>query len=341
MEVLDPLRGIAALSVVLFHYSGSILPTIAPCLLTGTFSRGDLGVQVFFVISGFVIPYSLHRTGYGLGSLPSFMLRRWVRIAPPAYCAAGLVVLYHGLSWLLLERPVTGAGIPDPSAAAILSNLTFTAEYTGTGWYNFVYWTLAAEFEFYLLLGLIFPLLVDPERPWSRSVLLVAMSLLPLFATQVMLFRYAIFFVFGILVFLNRERIIDRGSTLMLAVPACIVGLAIGQVLATAVGLGTALVIHFAPRVRLRPLAWLGLISFSLYITHAPVGWFAESLMKRVTDLHGSEAGKLLLLLFYAVVAILAAWGFHRAVELPFLRLSQRVGRRALVGPKNAPASTK
>lgn len=61
-EFIDGLRGLAALSVVLFHLHVAIdhlIPSAFPSYLSQIFSFGYLGIQIFFVISGFVIAYSL------------------------------------------------------------------------------------------------------------------------------------------------------------------------------------------------------------------------------------------------------------------------------------------
>ena len=61
---LDLLRGLAALAVCIFHFDhdGALgVPSVSRVL-----SYGYLGVQMFFVISGFIIPYSMLRSGYRL-----------------------------------------------------------------------------------------------------------------------------------------------------------------------------------------------------------------------------------------------------------------------------------
>lgn len=72
---LDVLRGTAALSVCLFHFTSgnrAYLPSDDPVRTVGSF--GWLGVEVFFTISGFVIPYSLDQRSYHLRDAPSFLM---------------------------------------------------------------------------------------------------------------------------------------------------------------------------------------------------------------------------------------------------------------------------
>jgi peptidoglycan/LPS O-acetylase OafA/YrhL len=65
-----------------------------------------------------------------------------------------------------------------------------------------------------------------------------------------------------------------------------------------------------------------------LYITHLPAAYFAESVLKRVTHLHETGPGKMIMLVVYVGIAFLAAELFHRWVERPFLRVSKNSGKR-------------
>ena len=87
---LDGLRGVAVIAVMLFHHfhfsDGG----------RHAWSGGFLGVDIFFVISGFVIPLSLHGRSYTLRQFPAFMVRRLVRLEPPYIASIVLaIVLWH------------------------------------------------------------------------------------------------------------------------------------------------------------------------------------------------------------------------------------------------------
>lgn len=90
------IRGFAALYVVIFHINGDFHYPF--------FAHGDLGVQLFFVVSGFIITY-IHRNDRGLNRLKIFVGRRFFRIYP-IYWAALIPVLLiffalpdKGLAW--------------------------------------------------------------------------------------------------------------------------------------------------------------------------------------------------------------------------------------------------
>ncbi|WP_081599255.1 acyltransferase family protein [Prochlorothrix hollandica] len=64
LEVINFLRGIAALSVAWFHFTNGNVDFLDPGLLKFSGKYGYLGVEIFFVISGFIIPYSLWRSQF-------------------------------------------------------------------------------------------------------------------------------------------------------------------------------------------------------------------------------------------------------------------------------------
>ena len=78
---VESLRGVAALAVAWFHVTAIHGDSWA----RSSGHYGWLGVDAFFVISGFVVPYSIARTfpNYTIRDLPNFVLRRATRLEPP------------------------------------------------------------------------------------------------------------------------------------------------------------------------------------------------------------------------------------------------------------------
>lgn len=326
VQILDPMRGIAALAVVLFHYSGSILPTLIPNPANAIFSFGYLGVQVFFVISGFVIPYALQRSRYNWNDLGRFMARRFIRIAPPAYVAALFMIAYYYLSIVVNGHPVAGNEIPALGFRSILANLTFTVPYLHVNWFNFVYWTLTTEFEFYLMIALLFPFIADRSPGWRVALVLSALVLLPFFKGPVF-FPYSGYFLLGMLVFLWRETGTDRRLLASIFVLASIQVATHRGYLELGASILAVAVIMAAPKARSRATDWLGKVSYTLYIIHVPVGYFAEALLKRFIGPDLGTWGKMAMLLVYTGIALVLAEPFYRLVERPFLTLSKRIRR--------------
>src|SRR5471030_3192282 len=84
------LRGLAALGVVFCHYGSN---------LSSIFNFGQTGVFVFFLISGFIIVYSLIKSGYQPAQFFTFLLKRSIRIDPAYYITIFLTItLFYILS---------------------------------------------------------------------------------------------------------------------------------------------------------------------------------------------------------------------------------------------------
>jgi peptidoglycan/LPS O-acetylase OafA/YrhL len=327
--ILDPMRGVAALAVVLFHFSGMLLPSITPNALTDPLWAGKLGVQFFFVISGFVIPYALFRSGYTLKGFWTFMGRRFVRIAPPAYIALLPMIVLHYLAVYFTGRGIEGSDYPGLNAASILGNLAFIPEYIGSAYFNFVYWTLTVEFEFYIVIALVFPLIAQGSPNWRIAAVLLGILALAAVLPEPKFMQHAMYFVLGVVVFLWQWTTADRTMLGAVAALAAAEGFLIGTPGAAPASLLAALIIFSRTTWRSAPTDWLGRISYSLYITHIPAGCFAEVALKRVLPWHTTPGGKLVMLVIYVVLALLVAWLFHRFLEKPFLLLSKRIGRAA------------
>ena len=163
VAVLGPMRGLAALSVCLFHFTNGV-PDFLPDgdIVKQLGSFGFLGVQVFFVISGFVIPLSMRARGYQLGDVFTFMVRRLKRLEPPYFASILLVIALHLIS----------SSVPGFKGEAFtltwqqaLARIAYLNAVLDLGWLSPVFWALAIEFQFYLFIALLFPLL-NHERFW-------------------------------------------------------------------------------------------------------------------------------------------------------------------------------
>src|SRR6185369_10561381 len=142
ISVVEAMRGIAAISVALFHFSVQLEGPARDI-----FDYGWIGVDVFFVISGFVIPLSLSGRGYSVRRFPQFLLRRMVRLEPPYLASIVLVLAVWSLAAVALGL---GADRPDYSWAQLASHLFYAVPLTHYTWISEAYWSLAYEFVFYI-----------------------------------------------------------------------------------------------------------------------------------------------------------------------------------------------
>jgi peptidoglycan/LPS O-acetylase OafA/YrhL len=178
IDVVQSLRGIAALGVAWFHFTngnGKFLPV---GILKSSGSYGWLGVDIFFVISGFVLPYSLFRARYRPSAVNygRFLWKRVSRLDPP-YLAS--IVLVVGLGYLSAILPGYRGLPPMFSWKPILLHLGYLNAFFRAPWLNIVYWSLAIEFQYYLLIGLLFPLIRSENRA-VRLIFLGALGLSPM-----------------------------------------------------------------------------------------------------------------------------------------------------------------
>lgn len=180
---VDGLRGLAALSIVLFHiwwYEPAPYPALesanwiveeavikirpwvplpahwfegrtesANSLLDDLFLRLRAGVQVLLVISGFVIAYTLRATWVTPGEIFSFVSRRFVRLVPPYWTVIALIILIDlacRLAWKL-DSPVEG----DLTLFRVSAHMAFLQDIFGHGALSAGMWTICIEMQFYVI----------------------------------------------------------------------------------------------------------------------------------------------------------------------------------------------
>lgn len=312
-ETVDALRGFAAAAVCLFHFAGDT-NRLGHTSIVGSFSvYGYLGVEVFFVISGFIVPYAMARSTYTLAQWPRFMAKRLIRLEPPYLVSIALVM---GL-WTIGSYVPGFMGstfILDPVQVAL--HVGYLNAFVGMPWLNPVYWTLAIEFQFYLLIGLLFPAIIGGGST-GRLLIVAALAALPFafpLSSGWIVSEYLPIFSAGLLTFLLAQQLIP--------VPAYWAAmLALGSFLLMRSGLPTALatilpavLIAVVRLPRIAPVAWLGAISYSLYLLHVPIGGRVMNLAERL-DANAAVATAAVAVSF--AVSITAAYVLYILIERP------------------------
>ncbi len=346
---IDGLRAIAVVAVLLFHASFT------------RFSGGYVGVDVFFVISGFLITQIILRElAAGQFSMTRFYARRVRRIFP-ALAATLLFTLAVGVA-LLVPYRLEQLGNSVAAVSLFVSNILFwkTSGYFGATAEQLPLlhtWSLAVEEQFYIL----YPLLLlaihrflGGRFRWWLCVAAVLSLMLGIYLTRAN--PAAAFYLAptrawqllcGALVACNlvpawrdaRLREVE-GLAGLAAILASVVSYTPATpfpgVAALVPTLGAALVIHaglsgetIVGRVLgVRPIAFVGAISYSLYLVHWPVFVYAKQYA--IVELTTAQS---IALLFVSFVLAILSWRF---VEQPF-RAGSGAGPRhpvrvALVG---------
>ena len=174
IEELDGLRGVAVLMVVAWHYLGATLdPTLGfwAKATARTLILGRTGVDLFFVLSGFLITgIILARTRPAIGFLGSFYLRRALRILPP-------YLILVAVFWLIVatgaSNPAFNADTPWWRHLSFTQNLWMSENARWGPDAISVTWSVAIEEQFYLVFPLLMLLL--PRR--AVPAMLVAAAL--------------------------------------------------------------------------------------------------------------------------------------------------------------------
>ena len=165
---IDGLRAIAVLSVVIFHLEGSYLP------------GGFLGVDIFFVISGYLITSIIYKNKLnGNFSFSDFYVRRAKRILPPLFFVLFLTLIAGYI--LMLPYDFYKLGISSLSVITFLANIQYslrTGDYfsgDSAEWPLLHTWSLSVEEQYYFVFPiLLFTLIVK----FPRALDIVLLSLL-------------------------------------------------------------------------------------------------------------------------------------------------------------------
>lgn len=316
---IDVLRGLASIAVCWFHLTNTYAET---SLVRTSGSHGWLGVEVFFVLSGFIIPYAMFSAGYTLkAGWKVFLGKRLARIEPP-YLASIVLVIALGYASSLAPG-FQGTPPSNIFSAQTLLHVGYLNGIAGYPWLNVVYWTLAIEFQFYLLMLFVFDWISHSRQVFASLAVLILMWSVVAVDQQTLVFKYLGLFAFGLAAFQYRSAVIDKKMLVLLfAMAMAATGFALGW-LVSIVGLTTGLLL--ALNVKLgghKLMIWLGSISFSLYLVHVPIGGRVVNLGKRYVD---SQSGEASLSIAALLISLLAAYLFYLAIERPSQNLATKL----------------
>jgi peptidoglycan/LPS O-acetylase OafA/YrhL len=342
-EEIDLLRFLAAMAVVGFHYlyrgpSVGDLPGYAFPQLAGIAQHGYLGVHLFFMISGFVIAFSIQ------GRSPSqFLVARAARLFPAFWFAVAATTAVVHLADASAYR------LPWPQ---VLANLTMLNHLAGIPAVDGAYWSLYVELGFYLLVWM--SLKSGLHRHWNALLagwlcLAALWQIWPSWRVdQLLTTRYAPFFAAGVVVCAIRLHGASRvrwalyAAAWLLALNAMVGAATVAEVgpdgprAATALlvcgmfGLMALVAVGGLSRVKGRVVMGLGALTYPLYLLHQVIGFVVLNRMPTAWP-----QGLRIAIVVLAMLA--AAWAVHRWIERPGGRwmrraLERRIGVQAVAG---------
>jgi peptidoglycan/LPS O-acetylase OafA/YrhL len=338
---IDGLRAVAVIAVILFHYD------IFPSYIRG----GFIGVDVFFVISGYLITGIIfHGIDDGTYTVISFYNRRIRRIFPALFAVFCFCILAAFIFYFPFEALATGRSIV--ASTFFVSNILF---YFRSGYFNpdsetdplLHTWSLSVEEQFYLA----FPIVVFLIKKFSirQRICIIGILLLASLLYSAYVVRTdmsAAFYLpqfrawellFGSMLALEAVPPISRqwlceivaaaglallcASLFLITRESLFPGpVALGPCIGTAAIIysGSAFPTYVARLLSFRPIQFIGLISYSLYLWHWPVIVYFEVFHK--PDEYEKSA-------LVAISIILAAisWKF---VEMPFRRFPYKLSAK-------------
>lgn len=335
LRELDALRGIAALMVMLYHYTVQYQELAGRPAAAFSLPAGRYGVYLFFVISGFVIFLTLNRTK----SFWDFVVSRFARLYPAYWTCIGVTFA------VLLLLPMPGLNV---SAGDAAWNLTMLQYWLQKPTVDGVYWTLSVELMFYSFVSVLY--LTGRLRhveSWTAvwlGVIFAAHWLMrsgftiPSMVRTTLLLEYGHFFFTGVLFY--RLKVCGFSWVRCLLVATCVAAAAwvrdaahMAALLACAV-VFVAFIKGWLGWLAVSPFLFLGEISYPLYLLHQHIGYAVIARLEKA-GLTGEGW-----LLVPAALILLLATGVNVWVEKPArLWLRQKWGARRPGSPA-APAAT-
>lgn len=273
IQVLDIFRGVAVILVMLYHYTSMYrilyqhkFPEQYDC------KYGYLGVQFFFIISGFVIFMTLGK----VKNAADFLYKRFSRLYPTFW-----------LCMLLTAAIVYCKGLPgrEISFREFLLNFTMIPKAFNAGPVDGAYWSLLPEFFFYLLMAvLIWSGRLKFVYTWSTAWLVLSFAgnyfeFMPAFLKGLLNTHWGMFFVAGVMFYKLK---IEKVKSIFPHVIIVLSLAAYWPFILSHMELVLIILIYvffylFAydklDRITFKPLLFMGEISFPLYLLHQNIGY--------------------------------------------------------------------
>ena len=319
ISVINAYRAIGILLVMISHYTVNITGFFDSPALKYIHACGQVSIIVFFTVSGFVIPWWLQHAQYRINDYGRFVARRMIRIEPPFIIALGLAILY---TYVRTLSPYYNGVETVPSWKQVLLQLGYLVPFVkGAQWVRGAYWTLAVECQWYLLMGLAFPLFFN-KRMWVR-ILMYVLVFVGVKLIGVYLFQYFPSLLVGTLLCSYMTNTIGRNEYILATF-----GIFLFFLFDHAdplVILGSFLIIPmllFFSDYKNKYLTFFGNMSYSIYLMHSLTG---VALVNYFSHTVHNTAGKIVVVAGGIVFTVISAYIYYLLVERPSHKLSLKI----------------
>ena len=348
---LTSLRGVAALWVVLYHYCVQCFPNLDPAQYTHLVSKGYLAVDMFFMLSGFVMTHVYHRAFASAGNIKthyrSFLVARVARLYPlHVFVLFLFVATALAAHWLAAgsaaasfrDIPWTG---PESVTALFANLLMLQGLNAGKLSWNYPAWSISVECMAYLAFPVLLPMIWRASKG-GKCVIALALCTALVWLTvlargnfdqwdgPMALLRCIPEFLLGTLLYcayrIGPESVwLNRDSVAVAIVAATVLCLHLGAPDLLIVALFAALIPlsvvntgRFSKVANARPLLWLGEISYSLYLIYGFIKFAAAKILPGFGIQNNAELSNgwsLALMLGMVAVCLLVATATYSGVE--------------------------
>lgn len=320
IHILDTLRGIVAFFIAFHHFTNAenhygrlidknnqIISTIDPFLVGS--------VSVFFIISAYVIYLHLERHEYSVSTFLIFLLKRIIRILIPVLACIVMILVINQSFNYYQGNPITF------NLSQFLANISLSAEFVGEDWYNPILWTLAIEFQLYLGLALVYPLL---KKFPLISLAVFAIAMIPInvyFNTLGTGFYYGGYFCIGIAIYFYHQKRISLIATVIICSLSLIHIVWTHEWLFPVIPIISIPILLFVQK-RFRLFELSGELSYSFYLTHGIFGGWLIYFVARYAD---TVLYQVILIFAALVISYAGSYVFYLLVEKPTQQLSRKI----------------
>jgi len=325
LKELDVLRGFAALNVVLFHYTSRFREIYGHDYpVRYDWIYGHYGVELFFVISGFVIYMTLQN----VNNVQEFAYKRFTRLYPTYW-----ICLLITLSIISITKQ---PGMEGFTIYEIIMNLSMLQGVFEVRNIDGAYWSLLPELFFYAAMAFVYyigwlPKVKTLAVVWLVLMLLNRQGLLP-FGAYFLNLEYGMFFLAGILFY--NLKVNNGGFITHLLICSCLfTAIWVNQstecayVFTSIFFLFYLFVYDRLKILSIRPLIFLGYISYPLYLLHQNIGFILIKTLKLYIS------NEFVVMLLSILLLISLAWLVARYLEKPILYLLRNLHRSRKLYP--------
>lgn len=313
---VELLRGLAALVVCLYHLTEGFANT--GNFMKTLFHKGYLGVQVFFVISGFVIPLSMYKSRYTLRHIGHFLAKRLIRIEIPYWISIFLYILKDAIhQWI---KGYDAMPIDWGNVALHVFHANGLFPQFNRPWICGVYWSLAIEVQYYILIALCFTILFHTNI-WLRWTGMIIWAFCGIYASDKLVIWYTPYFLIGIVAAQHAVKLTslwEFRAALILSLYFVYWDRAMDHFLACIISVGVIFYVH--PSRRWAVL--MGEISYSVYLNHILIGW---TFLVILYEYYKVPYDRTLMIGVATLLSVLFSYFFFHTVEKQAIKISQKI----------------